>query len=128
MKSKDGTAARLTQPQRRALQYLAAERGGRDGLTSPAELGYGMQPGPVAGMGRALKPQGAGRLGGTMGARLVRMGLAEHIWDGQHYLRGRKVMRACGSGYRINEAGMHALKRCEKDISNNRACATERLG
>lgn len=58
-----------TKPQWRALKCLGAQR-----FATPQEIGYAM----TVGRSPPLKPQGAGRLGGTMGSRLVRMELASH--------------------------------------------------
>ena len=62
----------LTSAQERAL--LAICDAGRAGL-SPAQIGYALTPDRKP----PLRPQGAGRLGGTMGTRLKTMGL---VWGG----------------------------------------------
>ncbi len=59
-------ARSLTGPQRRALAALPVS----PGALSPAELGAAM------GGTRSNRAQGLGRLGGTMGSRLERLGLA----------------------------------------------------
>ena len=61
----DNKDTALTEPQRRALRYLA----GRSYAT-PAEIGEAM------GGTRSGKAQGLGRLGGAMAARLIKRGLA----------------------------------------------------
>ena len=82
----------LTDPQLLALRFLADRT-----CASPAELGAAI------GGTRAMKAQGLGRLGGTMGTRLVRLKLAEHAsWD-----------RGGFPGYRINAAGRAAIARAE---------------
>lgn len=59
----------LTKRQIVALKLLAGRR-----YATPADIGDALTVGRI----RPLKAQGAGRLGGTMGTRLVRLGLAEH--------------------------------------------------
>lgn len=75
-------------------QTLALEALRKTWLTTsfvwPAELGYAISPDGMRKDGsRQLKPQGAGRIGGAMGARLKKLGLA--------------VSR--GRGYAISSAG-----------------------
>ncbi len=60
------TVKTLTEPQRKALTFLASVT-----CASPAAIGYAMTPARK----HPLKAQGAGRLGGTMAARLMRNGL-----------------------------------------------------
>ena len=78
----------LTEPQRKALAYMA-ERA----WASPADLGEA-----IGGTAR-MKAQGLGRLGGTMGTRLVRLGLARHA----------SRERSGYSAYAITQAGREAL-------------------
>jgi hypothetical protein len=58
----------MTEPQRRALTYLASVE-----MASPAALGQGM------GGTRRGNAQGLGRLGGAMGSRLVKLGWARDL-------------------------------------------------
>ena len=78
----------MTDPQRRALAYLAAHD-----IVTPASLGEGM------GGTRRGGAQGLGRLGGAMGARLVKMGLAHN--ESRH--------RGGFPAYSISPAGRQAL-------------------
>lgn len=86
--------AKLTEAQRRALRHLASVN-----WCSPASLGEAMSD------QERLKAQGAGRIGGSMGGRLVKMGLAaRHLepWPGHGM---------CAAGYEITTAGRAALER-----------------
>lgn len=89
----------LTVPQIIALLYLRKHTGKKSGninpIVYPAELGDAICRGQSK---RELKPQGAGRLGGSMGYRLVKAGLALH---------------SRGCGYVISEKGAEALARAE---------------
>lgn len=87
----------LTEPQYRALRHLASVN-----WCSPSSLGEAMSD------RKHLRTQGAGRLGGTMGTRLCKMGLAQRQkmrWrDGELY----------DAGYAITESGRHAIARHER--------------
>lgn len=85
---------KLTDPQRRALAFLAS----RDSAM-PAEIGYAL----TADQRWPLKPQGAGRLGGSMGTRLQKMGLTRAV----NRLIGGSLWPA---GYAITQAGRKALE------------------
>lgn len=82
---------KLTGPQRKALLYLSERP-----YAAPSEIGYAM----TGGQHSQLKGQGAGRLGGTMGARLERMGLAR-----------TSNRRAGFPAYEITSEGRAALRR-----------------
>ena len=81
---------RLTEAQVRVLRVLAGAP-----YLSPAEIGWSLSP--------KLKAQGAGRLGGTMGWRLVAKGMAAHHHVGRW-----------SRGYHITPAGRAALAEMEK--------------
>ena len=91
-----------TPPQRAALEHMAQayREGGVLATCWPAGIGYAMQRArkargePICRGGRGMTAQGAGRTGGSMGTRLVKMGLA-------HY---------SGRGYIISSAGQAALE------------------
>lgn len=82
---------KVTESQRRALAFLATVE-----YATPADIGYAVTPGRVP----PLQPQGAGRIGGAMGSRLVRMGLANNA----------SRQRGGFSAYAINRAGRAALR------------------
>ena len=85
---------KLTEPQRCALKALAKAT-----YLSPGEIGYALTEGRKP----PLRSQGAGRLGGTMGNRLVKMGLAKHY---KSQFAGKTWYR----GYSINALGRSALR------------------
>lgn len=80
----------MSPAQRRALECLAAGY-----WRTPADLGYA-----VSTRTRPIKAQGAGRVGGAMGARLIALGWAVSA----AHLRGGFP------AYAITEAGRRALK------------------
>lgn len=85
---------RLTNAQRTALRFLASRPN-----ASPAELGYAL----TEGRKYPMVPQGAGRLGGTMAWRLIKVGLAESA----------ALLRGGFPAYAITPAGRTALSRTE---------------
>ncbi len=80
----------LTGPQRTALDALRGKQ-----FMTPQEIGYAM----TTQRKWPLVPQGAGRLGGTMAARLAKMGLVE---DASRLHRGFAAYRLTGSGYKLS--------------------------
>ena len=60
----------ITEPQRKALAFLATVS-----HAAASQIGHALTGGRTQ-EGRLMRPQGLGRLGGTMAARLERMGLA----------------------------------------------------
>lgn len=95
---------KLTKAQAWALKVLSDGRPYR-----PAALGQEMmeRPGVVRHGGNQNSRQGLGRIGGTMSARLVKMGLAREErfrWDG----------RLWSNGIRISASGLSALAEQEK--------------
>ena len=90
---------KLTEPQRRALQALAKHTN-----MMPAEIGYAI----TADRSHPLKPQGAGRLGGTMAARLEKLGLVKPYRD-----RWATDPRWTYRGYQITDAGRAKLREGE---------------
>lgn len=80
----------LTEPQKKALQYLASVP-----WAAPSEIGQAM----IAD-GARMKAQGMGRLGGTMATRLMKRGLVFPA-DSQ---------RSGFPAYRISAAGREVLK------------------
>ena len=83
-----GGMRELTAPQRRALAFLATVPS-----ASPAMIGEAL----TRERRPPLSPQGAGRLGGTMGARLCRMGLA---WNASYDNSGFPAYQISPSGRR----------------------------
>lgn len=81
----------LTKPQRLALEFLD-----RAAFATPQQIGYAMTPD----RDYPLKPQGAGRIGGAMGCRLVRMGLAHDA----------SLSNSGFSAYSISRQGRAALR------------------
>lgn len=80
----------LTEAGRKALAFIATVA---PHAAYPSAIGHAMTDGFTK-SGRAMKAQGLGRLGGGMGARLVKLGLAGHA----------------GRGYVLTSAGRRALE------------------
>ena len=88
-------SVKLTKPQQLALAYLASVD-----WSTPADLGYAM----AGDIEHPMRAQGAGRVGGCMGTRLSKMGLA-----GRHYREWPGKGRYA-AGYEITQSGRAALR------------------
>lgn len=86
----------LTDPQRRALEYLASAV-----MAAPSQVGQAMMEGRECRAARKGSPQGLGRIGGTMCRRLCDLGLAS---DASHRRGGFPA-------YTITSAGRQALRK-----------------
>ena len=86
----------MTEPQIKALRYLATVQ-----FATPADLGQAM------GGTRRGYAQGLGRMGGSMGSRLVKMKLALDASRERHGF----------PAYAISAAGRAALKELDKCVS-----------
>ena len=94
---------KLTEPQERALRVLERAEEQPSGALSPAMLGEMMVR--EADYNRINKAQGMGRLGGTMGTRLIRIGLAY-----RKETRNQYTGEVYDHGYAITGKGRVALR------------------
>jgi hypothetical protein len=86
---------KLTEPQRRALSYLATVAD-----ASPARIGEAMYHDGWLRLEQNLSAQGCGRVGGTMATRLVKMGLVRDV----------SLKNGGWPAYAISPEGRKALK------------------
>ena len=95
---------KLTDPQRRALEYLATVES-----ASPGRIGEAMYHEGWRRRKRQLSAQGCGRVGGTMAARLIKMGLARDV----------SRLHDGWPAYAISYAGRQLMAKLKKTARSN---------